>query len=49
MKLTAEEIEGNWNTFIGYINEHISSPRKEKLLDFYKKFEDRLFLNARGT
>ena len=44
MKLTAEEIEGNWNTFIGYINEHISSPRKEKLLDFYKKFEDRLVL-----
>ena len=44
MKLTAEEIEGNWNTFIGYINEYISSPRKEKLLDFYKKFEDRLVL-----
>tara|TARA_R110002049_G_scaffold882_1_gene5828 strand:+ start:121 stop:888 length:768 start_codon:yes stop_codon:yes gene_type:complete len=44
MKLTAEEIEGNWNTFIGYINEHISSPRKEKLLDFYKKFEERLVL-----
>ena len=44
MKLTAEEIEGNWNTFIGYINEHISSPRKEKLLDCYKKFEDRLVL-----
>ena len=44
MKLTAEEIEENWNTFIGYINEHISSPRKEKLLDFYKKFEDRLVL-----
>ena len=44
MKLTAEEIEGNWNTFIGYINKYISSPRKEKLLDFYKKFEDRLVL-----
>ena len=44
MKLIAEEIEGNWNTFIGYINKYISSPRKEKLLDFYKKFEDRLVL-----
>ena len=44
MKLTAEEIEGNWNTFMGYINKYISSPRKEKLLDFYKKFEDRLVL-----
>tara|TARA_R110000751_G_scaffold28319_8_gene73955 strand:+ start:1396 stop:2154 length:759 start_codon:yes stop_codon:yes gene_type:complete len=44
MELTAEQIEGNWMCFTGYIEEYISSPRKEKLLDFYKKFEDRLVL-----
>jgi len=44
MKLSAEEIEQNWKTFLSYIDKHISSPRKEKLLDFYKKFEDRLIL-----
>src|SRR5210317_1481612 len=44
MNLTAEQIESNWNTFIGYIETYISSPRKEKMLEFYKKFEDRLVL-----
>ena len=44
MKLTAEQIQSNWETFILNINEHISSPRKEKLLEFYSKFEDRLML-----
>lgn len=44
MKLTAEQIQGNWETFLNNINQHISSPRKEKLLEFYKKYEDRLIL-----
>ena len=44
MKLTAEQLQENWVKFTGYINEHISSPRKEKLLEFYSKFEDRLVL-----
>ena len=44
MKLTAEQLQGNWVKFTGYINEYISSPRKEKLLEFYSKFEDRLVL-----
>ena len=44
MKLTAEQIQSNWETLILNINEHISSPRKEKLLEFYSKFEDRLML-----
>ena len=44
MKLSAEQIEENWNTFNYYIEKYISSPRKEKLLGFYKKFEDRLVL-----
>lgn len=44
MKLTAEQIQGNWNQFLNNINQYISSPRKEKLLEFYKKYEDRLIL-----
>jgi len=38
MNLTAEQIQNNWNVFLGLIEEHISSPRKEKLLDFYNQF-----------
>ena len=44
MKLTAEQIQGNWEVFIENINLYISSPRKEKLLAFYKQYEDRLVL-----
>jgi hypothetical protein len=42
MKLTAEQIQDNWNIFLGLIEEHISSPRKEKLLDFYNQYADRI-------
>jgi len=42
--ISAEEIEKNWKTLLGYIEEYISSPRKEKLLEFYNKFEDRIML-----
>ena len=44
MSLTAEQIKGNWDEFLGYIKTYISSPRKEKLLEFYTKYEDRLVL-----
>jgi hypothetical protein len=44
MQLTAEQIQANWVEFIGYIEEYIQSPRKEKLIEFYKKYEDRLIL-----
>jgi hypothetical protein len=44
MKLTAEQIQENWELFIEYIEKHISSPRKEKLLDFYNKYQDRILL-----
>ena len=44
MQLTAEQIQSNWVEFIGYIEDHIQSPRKEKLIEFYKKYEDRLVL-----
>jgi hypothetical protein len=44
MELTAEQIQNNWEVFLGNIKQYISSPRKEKLLEFYKKYEDRFIL-----
>jgi len=44
MNLTAEQIQQNWVKFLGFIEDHISEPRKTKLLEFYKKYEDRLVL-----
>ena len=44
MNLTAEQIQENWDDLMSYIEEHISSPRKEKLLEFYKQYSDRLML-----
>ena len=44
MKLQAEQIQANWDKFIGFINTYISSPRKEKLLEFYFKYQDRIVM-----
>jgi len=44
MKLTAEQIQANWDGLMSDIESHISSPRKEKLLEFYQKYSDRLIL-----
>ena len=44
MNLTAEQIQDNWKEFLGNIETFISSPRKEKLLEFYKKYEERVIL-----
>ena len=44
MNLTAEQIQENWDIFIGNINAYISSPRKEKLIEFYEKYEERIML-----
>ena len=44
MKLSAEQIQSNWDIFIGNINTHITGDRKEKLLNFYNKFSERLIL-----
>lgn len=44
MNLTAEQIQENWNVFLGIIEEHISSPRKEKLLEFYNQYAERIML-----
>ena len=44
MKLTAEQIKEGWDEFTQNIETYISSPRKEKLLEFYKKYEERVIL-----
>jgi hypothetical protein len=44
MNLTAEEIQNNWLRLIGFIEDHITSPRKENLLKFYDKYQERLIL-----
>jgi hypothetical protein len=44
MNLTAEEIQSNWTRLVGFIEDHISSPRKENLLKFYDKYQERLIL-----
>jgi len=41
-KLTAEEIQMNWETLMDVIDEHIGDDRKENLLKFYDDFKDRM-------
>ena len=44
MNLNAEQISSNWDKFLNNIETYISSPRKEKLLEFYKNQSDRFVL-----
>jgi len=44
MQLTAEQVQQNWLDFIGFIDDHISEPRKTALKAFYEKYEDRIIL-----
>ena len=44
MKLSAETIQSNWVIFNNNIDTYISGERKQKLLDFYNKYEDRIIL-----
>jgi hypothetical protein len=44
MNLTAEQIQDNWNELLSYIEKYISEPRKDKLLEFYEQYADRLML-----
>tara|TARA_B100000963_G_scaffold208672_1_gene181767 strand:- start:7824 stop:8579 length:756 start_codon:yes stop_codon:yes gene_type:complete len=44
MKLTAEQIQSNWIEFLGNIEKYITGERQQKLLDFYKKYEERISL-----
>ena len=40
--LTAEQISQNWDTMMSYIDKYISEPRRGKLKDFYKQYEERI-------
>ena len=44
MKLTAEQIQDNWEEFCGNIKDYITGERKGKLLEFYRKYEDRIMI-----
>ena len=44
MKLTAEQIQENWNKFISNIETHITGERKQKLIDFYTEYQERVML-----
>ena len=48
-KLTAEQIQENWEELIAIINKYISEDRKENLMKFYDDFKDRMmFAPASG-
>jgi hypothetical protein len=40
MSLTAEQIQENWNTYIGYIEKYINEPRKKKVLAMMTELEE---------
>ena len=42
--LTAEQIQSNWEEFCKNITKHITGDRKNKLIGFYKKYEDRIMM-----
>ena len=44
MKLSAEQIQSNWIEFIGNIEKYITGERQQKLINFYKKYEERISL-----
>ncbi len=44
MNLTAEQIQENWEKLMSMIDQFITSPRKDNLVAFYKKYQDRLMM-----
>lgn len=44
MKLTAEQIQDNWNKFLSIIDKYISEPRGSELKAFYEKYAERIML-----
>ena len=44
MKLSAEQIQENWEIFLNNIKEHIPGNRGECLTNFYKRYEERIML-----
>jgi hypothetical protein len=44
MKLTAEQIQENWDKFLSIIDKYISEPRGSKLKAFYEQYAERIML-----
>jgi len=44
MKLTAEQIQDNWNKFLSIIDKYISKPRSSELKAFYEIYAERIML-----
>ena len=44
MKLTAEQIQENWDTFTSNIETYITGDRKQAMLDFYAQYQERIML-----
>ena len=44
MKLTAEKIQMNWVEFLSNIETYITGERKDKLLNFYNKYGERIMM-----
>jgi hypothetical protein len=44
MTLNEEQLLSNWNEFLDIIKKEIAEPRKQQLLDFYNKYEERFIL-----
>ena len=44
MKLTAEQIQDNWDKFLSIIDTYISEPRCSKLKTFYEQYAERIML-----
>jgi hypothetical protein len=44
MQLEAKEIQQNWVRMMGFIEDHISEPRRTKLMEFYNKFQERIIM-----
>jgi hypothetical protein len=42
--MSAEQLQKNWLEFVGYIQDHIQSPRKENLMAFYEKYAERIVM-----
>ena len=44
MKLTAKQIQDNWEIFLNNIEVHIKGDRKDQLIKFYEKYNERIML-----
>jgi hypothetical protein len=44
MNLKPEQIQENWGELMNYIEMYISEPRREKILEFYEQYSERLML-----